>query len=362
MKMYNTALQFSESAPKWTTAFQDYFYNKQTIERGLKGVSFAEVSLAEKEKALNKLFNEELSTRCGMSVPMSVDGCVRFATNPMVLYFADEIVDQTIDMILPETLIQSIGMIADIRFGGFLDSFSFDIKNNALFSVALAGRKKRNAPAQVLENTTATVVPVNHEVTVIVDLPEILAGRKNIGEYIMKVVRSIESQMLYDAYDAFTSAMTAAPTQLVLSSYSENTLISLCEKVTAYNQGRKAIIMGTPVALKSILPSATNTRILLDDDYVKIGQLPQFNNYDVIPMAQVADYTSTTYGLKLADNKIFVVSPASDKIIKVAVGGETLSHTSGAYDKADLSMFGTTNKAWQCAAITNSIAGQVTLS
>lgn len=84
--------------------------------------------------------------------------------------------------------------------------------------------------------------------------------------------------------------------------------------------------------------------------------------YDVIPMAQIADFNSTTYGLKLADNRIYVVSPASDKIMKIAVGGETLSHTSGAYDKANLSMFGTITKAWDTAAITNSIAGEVKLS
>jgi hypothetical protein len=363
MKKYDSVIRFEEASPKWTVAFQDYFNHVQTIERGAKGLTFSDLSLNEKETALNKLFAEELSARCGMTVPENFDACRRFATNPTVLYFADEIVDQTVDMILPDTLIQSIGMIADIRFGGFLDSFTFDIENNALFAVARSGRRQRNVPAQILENTTVTLAPVNREVTVVTNLPEILSGRKSIGKFIMKVMRSIETQMLYDCYDAFTTAMDAAPAgTLALTSYTENTLISLCERVTAYNQGRKAVIVGTPVALKTVLPSSSNARILLDSDYVTAGHIPVFNGYDVIPMSQVADYTSTTYGLKLKDNRIYVVSPASDKIMKVAVGGDTLSHTSGAYDKANLSMFGTVSKAWDVGAITNSVAGEVQLS
>lgn len=277
MKKYESVIRFEEASPKWVVAFNDYFNHVQSIERGVKGVKFAETSINDKEIVLNKLFAEELTSRCGMAVPDGIDACRRFATNPTVKYFADEIVDQTVDMILPETLLQSVGMIADVRFGGFLDSFSFDIENNALFAVAKAGRRQRNVPAQVLENTTVTLAPIAREVTVVTSLPEILSGRKSIGKYIMKVMRSIESQMLYDCYDAFKTAMDAAPTQLVLSSYSESTLISLCEKVTAYNQGRKAVILGTPVALKSILPSSTQTRILLDSDYVTAGYLPVFN-------------------------------------------------------------------------------------
>lgn len=361
MKKFEHVIKFSETAPEFSLAFQDYFNHIQATERDVKGVPYSEKSLADKETVINKLFAQELAKRTGMEVPTNIDAAKRFATNPTVRYFADEIVDYTIDMILPESLISSIGMIADIRFGGYLDSFKFDVENNALFSVAKAGRRSRNVPAQVLENTTVTLAPENREVTVKVTLPEILAGRKFIAKYLMKVMRSIESQMLYDCYDSFATNMDALTAPLKIASYTENALISLCETVTAWNQGRKAVILGTPVALKTVLPSATNSRILLQDEYVTLGHLRTFNNYDVIEMPQVADFNSANYGLKLKDNRIYVVSPASDKIMKIAVGGDTLSHTSGAYDHANLSMFGTVNKAWDVGCITNSIAGEVVL-
>ena len=135
----------------------------------------------------------------------------------------------------------------------------------------------------------------------------------------------------------------------------------MCEKVTAYNQGRKAVILGTPVALKAVLPTNANYRYLLDDEYVKLGHLMSFNGFDVIPMEQVADpYNNTPYSLKLDDTKIYVVSPASDKIIKIGVFGGTFSHTDNAYDNANKTIETTTEKAWNTACITNSVAGAIT--
>ena len=202
------------------------------------------------------------------------------------------------------------------------------------------------------------MAPIAHQVAVITSLFNVLTGRDSIAKYIMKAVKSIEAQMLNEAYDAFVTAVTAGsvPSALKITTYTDESAITLAETVTAWNQNRKAIFVGTPVALKSLLPTNSNYRYTLDDTIVKLGYIPQFNNYDVVPMTQMADYTSTTYGLKLDDNKIFVVSPSSDKVIKIAVGG-TMSITSGTYENANLAQTGSIMKAYAVGAITNSIAG-----
>ena len=77
-------------------------------------------------------------------------------------------------------------------------------------------------------------------------------------------------------------------------------------------------------------------------------------------MAQVADpYASTPYALKLDNTKIYVVSPASDKIGKIGVFGGTISHQDGAYANANKQVENTTEKAWNVSCITNSVAGVV---
>ena len=77
-------------------------------------------------------------------------------------------------------------------------------------------------------------------------------------------------------------------------------------------------------------------------------------------MEQVANpYSSTAYDLKLDDTKIYVVSPASDKIVKIGVFGGTISHQDGAYANANKQVENTTEKAWSVSCITNSVAGVV---
>lgn len=361
MKEMEHVKKFAESAPELATMFKDYA-NQCFAENGMKGVTYdSSISKAEKEEAINKAFSAELEKRSGVSMS-TFNNVNEYGNHPSVRAFADSISNYLIDMILPQSLLASIGWLANFEFLEYGQTCSFTIENNALYSVGQAGRRQKTAPAQILRGTTHTLAPINHNVTVVVNLPDVLAGRTMIAPQIMKATMSIESQMRYEAFDAFNTTMNGSnvPTALQVANYTETSLITLCETVTAYNQGRKAVIVGTPVALKSVLPSDVATRILLEDKYVTLGYVPNFNNYDVIPMEQVADYTSSTYGLKLPNNKIWVVSPASDKLVKVAVGG-TYQHTDGNYDNANLAQMGTLNKEWATAVITNSVAGVITL-
>lgn len=361
MRELNTVKKFAKTAPELHKMFSDYA-NQYRTEMGVKGLTFdTSMSKAEKEEAINKCFAEVLSQKSKVTAD-EFNNVVEFANSSVVREFADSIMNSLIDMILPEALIPSLGMIAEFKFGGYNDSFSFKVKNNALYTVSAAGQRQRTAPAQILRDTTLTLTPYNHMVTVEVNLPDVLSGRTMLAPEIMKSAVSVEAQIRNEALDAFTTVMAGAnvPSGLKVQNYTEKSLITLCQKVTAWNQGRKAVIVGTPVALKSVLPSEVATRILLSDGYVTAGYLPVFNTYDVIALDQVADYTSTTYGLKLDDTKLYVISPASDKIVKVAVG-ETFQHTDAVYDNANLSQSATINKAWATAVITNSVCGIVNL-
>ena len=362
MVEYTRIAKFAQNSPDLYKAMKIYGENA-LAERGVKGKKFAEDSKDDMEKAINKEFMSELCRRTGMTPDENFDGSLRrFANNPNVAKMADDIRDYMIDMLLPETLLTgSLRYFADFRFADLGDSMSFDIQNNALYNVSKAGYRKRSTNMQKLFDTTVTLAPINREITVGTDLFEILTGRVSIAKEVMKAVRSIETAMMFDAYDAFATATGNLSGNLAVANYSEASLISLCETVTAYNQGRKAVIIGTPVALKSVLPTNSNYRYLLDDEYVRLGHLQTFNGYDVLPLDQVANpyNTATPYSLKLDDTKIWVVSPAADKIVKIGVGGEMTSHTDAIYDNANLLQMSTLNKAWDCQVITNSVCGIV---
>ena len=362
MVEYTRIKNFAENSKDLYDAMKQYGEHC-LAERGVAGKKFSETPKDVMEEAINKEFTSELYRRTGMTPDQNFDGSLRrFANHPSVMKMADDIRDYLIDMLLPETLLTgSLRYFADFRFADLGDSMTFDIENNALYNVSKAGYRKRSTNMQKLFDTTVTMVPVNRMLTVGTDLFEILSGRVSIAREVMKAIRSIETAMMFDAYDAFATATGNLSGNLTVANYSENGLIALCQRITAYNQGRKAVILGTPVALKAILPTNANYRYLLDDEYVKLGHLQTFNGYDVIPLEQVANPydTANPYALKLDDTKIWVVSPAADKIVKIGVGGETMSHTDAIYDNANLLQLSTMTKAWDTQVVTNSVCGIV---
>lgn len=371
MELLNTAKAFVSVDQKHAdigSVWKDYYHTEKS-NQGFKGFSFNDKNSQEaKAQTINALFSDILQNRTGYKIEdMAMNGDMGYATTQfanldVVRVFANQIQDYLIEMVLPETLWGDFNLFADIKFGGYTDSFSFDIESNELFTVPRAGYRQNYTPAQRLEDTTVTLVPVNHQITVATNLAEILAGRQFLARYLMKAVRSIETQMMYDVYDTVIQATDQAimPPDLVMTNFTETAAITMAERITAWNNGRKALFVGTPVALKKILPDSQATRILLDDSYVKIGQLQQFNNYDVMPIGQIADYTKPGYKLKLKDDIIHVVSIGSDKILKMAVGN-TMSYQNGPYDNADRTILGTVCKPWEVMCATNSVVGTILL-
>lgn len=360
MKQLPKAMKFAQSSKELYVAFKDYFDHTRA-DGGVKGKQFSAISLDEKDKVITKLFADEVAKRSGFSIPTEDDNIMRYAMNPMVKHFSDEIIDEMIDMILPEVLIGSIGTFAEIRFVGWGDSATFNLENNALFTVSEAGWRQKNAPFQKLENTTVTLAPKPKQVSAITSLFNVFTGRDSIAKYLMKAVMSIEAQMLYDAYDALLGATQASviPNELRITNFSKATAINLGERVTSWNQGRKAVFAGTPLALSCILPSATTGgRYLFDSDFAKVGYVDRFGTFDTLEMSQVADFESNTYGLKLDDTKVFVLSPSSDKLIKIVVGG-TLTDSQQGQENANLAQTSGIMKSWDVKAITNSIAGVI---
>ena len=327
-----------------------------------KAMSFSTRSKEEMEELINKEFAIELERRAGSPSEFGTgkDALARWCNSSKTREFANAIQDVVIDMILPDVLATGmLPLISDIKTAELGDSIKFRIKNNQLFTVSKAGYRQKATNLQRLFDSDASMVGENHEVTIGANLFDIMTGKYFFAENTMKVALSVEATMYNEAVDAFYTSANALSGNLAVANYAEKSLIKLCETVTAWNGGRKAVIVGTPVALKSVLPTNNNYRYDLESIYVKAGSIQTFNGYDVVPMEQIAKLGSTTYELKLDDTKIYVVSPASDKIVKIGLFGGTITHTDGSYDNANKAITNTTEKAWNVAVITNSVAGVV---
>lgn len=354
--------------------FYDYFQHARALN-GAKNAEYqktsqtadgktVEISFSEKEDKMNVALRKEIMRIAGIS---STEGLPleSWATHPTLRWASFAVVSALVDMILPETMIDTIGMYTDVRSIGMGDSASFEIKPRDLFVVSKSGRAKRTTELHKQYNGLVTIVPEPRQLAVSVSLYRVLAGKESLAEFVMKAVRSLETQMTYDVYGVFAAAMESvsntATTGLRVAGYSQSEFVRLSQAVTAWNSGAKAVAIGTQAALANVLPSDANYRYDLSSEYVKLGFIRNFQNTDIIVLPQVADYT-TPFGLKLADNRIWFVSPSAQKLIKLVLEGSTLAYTDDPYKNANLMQNSSLIKSYGAGVATTSVAGVITLS
>jgi len=371
MKIPNNVLAFagdSNLAPY--KMFADYFAHYRS-NNGTKGLEYqtttnvegkeVTISFAEKEEKMNAALRREIMRVAGVT-DISQFPLETWSTHPMLKWATFAVVSAMIDMVLPDTIIESVGIYSEVRTIGWGDSAAFDVSPRDLFVVSKAGRSKRTTELHKQFKGQVTILPEPREMTVFVSLMKVLAGKESLAEFVAKMTRSFEVALSYDVYSAFVTAMAAVSNHATLglrvAGYSQDEFVRLSQTVSAWNGGAKAVAIGTQRALAKILPANANYRYDIESDFVKIGYLRNFQGTDIMVLPQVADYINP-FGLKLADDKVWIVSPSSQKIVKVVLEGSTLSYTSDVYAKANLLQTSTLIKSWGMGIATNSVAGQI---
>ncbi|MBA4463117.1 MAG: hypothetical protein H2B01_02885 [Nitrosopumilaceae archaeon] len=350
--------------------FQDYWNHYKALN-GATNVEFMKVkedgtpiSFAEKEEQMNLALKSEIMKHASVST-LDAFPIEQWANHPSIRWATFAVVSAMIDMVLPQSLIESIGLYTDVRAIGFGDSASFDVKPRDLFVISKAGRAQRTAEMRKQFSGQVTVLPENRQISVQVALYKVLAGKESLAEFVAKAIMSIESEVTRDVFSVFNTAMealdNAGDDALRYAGYTQATLVALAQKVSAWNGGQRAIVAGTQLALQNILPADSNYRYDFQSDFVKVGYIRTAFGYDVMALPQVADWR-TEFKLMLDDNNVYVLSPSANKLVKLVLEGATLSNVSGMYDRANLTQDATLYKAWGTAIATNALAGIITLA
>ena len=374
-KLPSNVIQFAKGDVSLYDSAVDYYnhFATETMGKKLPYMKFnskgEEIPLTEKEATLNAAILRKIGEYSFIpNFNLNDFPLQTWASHPGLNWAAFAVITNIIEAILPVALVDSVGVYTDVRTIGYGDSAAFNIEPRDLFMVSQSGRGmrqgeiKRQMPGQVVLN------PVQHEMTVGVSLYRVLAGEESLARFAMKAVASLEDQMSRDAYSAFATAMDALPTtagnaQLKATGWSQDTFVNFAQKVTAWNGGNKAVLIGTQRALAQVLPDNANFRFDLESDYVKVGFIKDFAGYSVLGLPQIADWSSATpFGLILDDTKLWIVSPSAQKLIKLVLEGSTMSYASGPFDAATLIQTNTFYKSWIAGIATNSIAAEIALS
>lgn len=360
-------LCFSGNVADVKTKFKDYMYHFMSEEMKREGYTYDNsVSFADKENKMNNILKSEISRLSNVNFGENAVSVEAMSQNPMVRWASYAVVTSLIDMIIPEILVRDNGMYSEQRVIGYGDTALFNVEPNDLFYVSKAGMNQRTVEFQRQYTSSVTINPENRAITVAANLYKVLCGMESLARFVTKAVLSIEHAMNIEVYRAFDTALSNLPTTPVdgalnVTGWDETSAVKLAQIVSAYNGGSKAIFMGTALALRNILPKDANYRYFLDSDYVRLGYLRNFMGFDTFVMPQIADWENP-YNTVLDDNKIYVISPASQKPVKIVLEGNSRANTLSHYDAADLTETTTLYKSWGVGIATNATVGIITLA
>ena len=271
------------------------------------------------------------------------------------------VVDATVNAILPQVLTPAFGLFTDFRFVSLGDVVKFKIKPNQFFTVSKGGTGERTIHRQKDFAQDIIVAPVEHIVTVYTDMYRVLAGKEDIADFVSRVVLAIEQAMYGDALNALMTGLNNLPTGTynISGAFDMKTLVKMAETVQVYNAGVRPVIAGSATALMHVLPDSTlGYRGNYDANGGSIELIKNVYGYDVIKMNNAAAQGG---GLVLPDDKIFVVSPAQDKLVKGVVSN-ALTNSNQFYDNADLTSDYTTRKMWEFVYASAAKAGVYTVT
>jgi len=366
--------EFASQRPELFEQFMDYWRHyrfqetkdaKYEYQKTRKDGSV--ITFEEKEAEMHETLMAEVNLRAGF-IAGQTDGmsAEALSTMPTLRWAAFAIVGMLIDVAIPDVIIDSIGLYTEVRNAGFGDSFAFDIMPRDLWTVSKHGRAQRHAEVQKQHSGQVTIIPENRELTVQVSLYKVLAGKESLARFVSKAILSLEAELTKDVYTVFNTAMAAlatspAATALQVTGWTLDSFLGLAEKVSAWNGGAKPILVGTPRALASVLPNDVNYRYDIDSEFVKIGYMRTISGYDIMSLPQVANYT-TPFEVVLTNERLYVISPGVDKLVKLGLEGSTTSHVDAVNSNANLTINATFNKSWGAAIATSAIAGTIDIS
>lgn len=315
-------------------------------------------SYEEKSELYTKSLQDEAIKRSGLA--LSGFAKDRLLQNPNVKWAAFELISETLDIIIPQTVLDDFYKIAEVRNGGFGDNFIFHVPNPSLFTVSKSANGINFGEPQKLYNSDMVLTPVARTVDIEEDYYRVLCGKVNFGDWITRVALSYETQLSIDVYNTFNNTFATLPTQLKVAGYNETALMTLASTVEAANNGAKAVLMGTKVALGKILPANDYLKVELGEMYNTLGYVSNFRGYDALVIPQKLQPNSLNTALD--DNSIYVVSLGVNKPVKIGFEGQTLITETNPQDRADNAIAQHIEKRYEVGLITSSRYGILHIS
>lgn len=285
-----------------------------------------------------------------------------WTTNPSVKWASLAIVGAVIRAIVPVTILPQFNLFADFRTQRQGDITQFTVQPRSYYVVSRSGRAERTSWRQRKFATDVTLTPEEHIITIFEKMYNVLAGRVNIADFMTWVLASWQTDMYSEALVALNTGLATIPNGAlnVNGAFDMRTLVKMCETVQYRNGGVKPIIAGSATALMNVLPDSTSGyRMNVDGE--GSGSIELLRNIMGYTVMKLDNAVTKAGELILPDNKIYVISPSQDKLVK-GVMTSTISNSNQFMDNADLTSNFTMRGEYSFMYISSAYAGVYTIN
>lgn len=335
-------------------AFEEYYNCKNND-------ATPSIPLTEMAEKINKGFLAEVERFSGKSREVL---STAWASNRDVQWACFAIIDQIINSLLPNYATNALNPFVDMRTTSYGDAVHFKVGARRLFTVTKGAHGERSVARQRNYRGDILVAPEEHLVTVYADLYRVLAGKEDIAEFVRTAVLSITRAMDIDALAALNDGLASGtyPSAFIeTGAFKQDTLLELAQRLQAYNQGMKPIIMGTQAALAKILPdSVAGYRMNVNGDKGSVNVLANFFTYPLYELTQIPT-GDADFGVELDNSTLYLVCPGADKVVKGAIS-TSMTNSNQPFDNADLTQNLTIRKDWKFTFASAAYAGKYTIT
>jgi len=264
------------------------------------------------------------------------------------------IIEEALDAVLGVVLTNQFDSLADVRNVNAGDKISFRVEDNNLFRVARIAGGTNDLRRQKILNKHVTVDTDWYGVKIYEELEMFIAGRVDWASMVNRVALSFSHFMGTKIYEAIANSYSALnSTRAVTGTYNEDALLDIVEHVEA-KSGQKASIFGTKKALRAI-SKGIDLSDSGKDQLNQMGYVGTLAGTDLILLPQAHKVGTEEF---FVDDKMLIIVPANEKIVKVVIEGDALMiESADAGDRNDQQMEYILQKKFGVGVLQSSVYG-----
>lgn len=254
-----------------------------------------------------------------------------FELDPMTKFKFFDLIQKTIDTIIPAVLQEQYDMLIETQNTGWGDKLIYHVTDPSFFKVATVATGVNTVSRQRLDRGQLILSTKNHTVKIYDEMYRFLSNRIDWATMVNRVALSFTNAIKTDTYTALHNTYDTLATEFKESgAFDSETFIDLCTRVSAATFGSPVNVFGTKQALAKIIRGSGTTNYPgfvsqnMMDEINKKGYTSMFAGYMLTEIQNAINVNSDDHSFAIDNTEVFVIPTMAERIIKLGFEGNSL--------------------------------------